>query len=151
MNKIPRDIFGAAGAYYVAAELSRQGIIASLTVGNTRFVDILVSSSTGNSASIQVKTSHLREWRMDKKHEESSDDLFYVLVYLDKNNAPEYYVISSPDVRSIFKNGFDRYNKKRLEKGKTKKDTRDRKLRYGMVERYKDNWKIIEDRLGEGR
>ena len=39
-----KGIIGVAGEYFVAAELSKKGYIASLTLRNTRGIDILCSN-----------------------------------------------------------------------------------------------------------
>jgi hypothetical protein len=47
---------GVAGEYFVAAELSRRGYVASLTLRNTRGIDILASNiDATKSVGIQVK------------------------------------------------------------------------------------------------
>jgi len=52
---------GVSGEYYVAAELSRLGHIASITLRNTRGIDILCSNSdSSKQVSIQVKTSRTK-------------------------------------------------------------------------------------------
>src|SRR5713226_2271187 len=54
-NKI---LTGVAGEYFVAAELSRQGYVASLTLRNTRGIDILASDPNATkSVGIQVKAT----------------------------------------------------------------------------------------------
>src|SRR5262249_29751282 len=52
-NKI---LTGIAGEYFVAAELSRRGYVASLTLRNTRGIDILASNTDATkSVGIQEK------------------------------------------------------------------------------------------------
>ena len=88
---------GIAGEYFVAGELARRGIIASLTLRNTKGVDVLASSADGlRSASIQVKTCHgtNRRWVLNVKAETFvGDRLFYVFVALNDNAAPPTYHI----------------------------------------------------------
>jgi hypothetical protein len=43
-SKIPPILAGVAGEYFVAAELSRRGWIASISLRNTRGIDILVTN-----------------------------------------------------------------------------------------------------------
>ena len=60
---------GVSGEYFVAAELSRRGFIASITLRNTKGVDILASNSEASrSVAIQVKTNQgsRREWIMTR-------------------------------------------------------------------------------------
>lgn len=75
---------GVAGEYYVAAELSAQGYIASITLRNTKGVDILCSSvDASKSVGIQVKTNRksTRAWMLNQKAEDYfADNLFYVFV-----------------------------------------------------------------------
>jgi len=44
-KKLDPILTGVAGAYYVAAELSRRGIVATMTLRNTPGVDILASDT----------------------------------------------------------------------------------------------------------
>lgn len=56
-EKLSKILSGIAGEYFVAAELSRRGFIAAVTLRNTRGADILVSrTDSEKSATIQVKT-----------------------------------------------------------------------------------------------
>jgi hypothetical protein len=49
---------GAAGEYYVAAELSRRGWLATVTIKNSPGTDVLAQRlGTGRVVSIQVKTA----------------------------------------------------------------------------------------------
>ena len=55
--KIPSVLTGVAGEYFVAAELSRRGYIASISLRNTRGIDILATNQDGSrSITIQCKT-----------------------------------------------------------------------------------------------
>src|SRR5690348_1972221 len=77
---------GIAGEYLVAAELSRRGYVASVTLRNTRGIDILASNKDATkSVGIQVKTSQgsRARWVMSKKAEQDlAENLFYILVCL---------------------------------------------------------------------
>ncbi len=88
---------GVSGEYFVAAELSRRGYVASLTLRNTRGIDILVSNRDATkSVGIQVKTSQGRRahWLLNKKAEaDLAENLFYVFVCLPKVESPVFYVV----------------------------------------------------------
>ena len=92
VSKISKIQSGVAGEYFVAAELSRRGRIASITLRNTRGIDILASNEAGTrSVMIQVKTNQGsdRQWLMNKKAEtDRGADLFYVLVNLNDSTSP---------------------------------------------------------------
>jgi hypothetical protein len=57
-NKLASILCGVSGEYFVAAELSRRGYVASLTLRNTRGIDVLASNADATKAvGIQVKTT----------------------------------------------------------------------------------------------
>jgi len=76
---------GVAGEYFVAAELTVRGYIASITLKNTKGIDILVSNQDASkSIGIQVKTSNnikKKSWILNEKAEKYyENNLFYVFV-----------------------------------------------------------------------
>lgn len=97
-SRLSSTLSGIAGEYYVAAELSRRGYVASLTLRNTRGVDLLVSNAEATrSVGIQVKTrqSSGREWMLTKKIEvdELAENLFFVFVSLNALERPSFHVV----------------------------------------------------------
>src|ERR1017187_2225836 len=85
-EKLSKGITGIAGEYFVAAELSRRGFIASVTLRNNDSIDIHASKlSEGKMFAIQVKTNQFggRSWTVNKKAQSLIlKDLFYVFVAL---------------------------------------------------------------------
>jgi len=99
---------GVAGEYFVAAELSARGYIASITLRNTKGMDILCSSGNATKTiGIQVKTnkSHKRNWMLNQKAEDYfADNLFYVFVNLnDGQKPPDYFIVPSKVVAAYVK------------------------------------------------
>jgi hypothetical protein len=99
-TKLSAVLSGVAGEYFVAAELSARGYIASITLRNTKGVDIVCTNSEASrSVAIQVKTraKTAREWILNQKVEDYyADNLFYVFVTLnDSKRAPEYFIVPS--------------------------------------------------------
>jgi hypothetical protein len=92
---------GSAGVFYVAAVLSTHGLIVTLTLRNTRGIDLLASDGT-RSVAIQVKTSSTknREWQLDNKTEtQVSSDFLFVFVDLGSpQEVPDFYIVPSKDV-----------------------------------------------------
>jgi hypothetical protein len=80
--KIPSVLAGVAGEYFVAAELSRRGYIASISLRNTRGIDIIATNKEASrSITIQCKTNQLTRklWILNEKSENFvSDAHFYV-------------------------------------------------------------------------
>ena len=100
IKKYDYNITGASGEFFVAAELSRRGIIATLTVKNAPLVDVIAMNlANGKTANIQVKTRSERNkqgWLLNSKVENISSikNHFYVFVYLYSiHSLPEYYII----------------------------------------------------------
>ena len=93
---------GVAGEYFVAAELSRRGYVASLTLRNTRGIDILASNPDATkTVGIQVKTSQNARatWILNKKAEtDIAENLFFVFVRLPTEGLPDFYVVPRKEV-----------------------------------------------------
>lgn len=111
-KKISSVLCGVSGEYFVAAELSRRGYIASITLRNTRGVDILASNADATkSVGIQVKTNQrgVADWILNEKVEEGPSDelaenLFFVFVTLPPNgDPPAYHVISRRELARLVK------------------------------------------------
>src|SRR5256885_901215 len=98
--KIPSLLAGVAGEYFVAAELSRRGHIASISLRNTRGIDILATNQAATrSITIQCKTNQLAQkvWILNNKSEKYfSENHFFVFVALgDLSQRPSYHVVPS--------------------------------------------------------
>lgn len=101
--KIPSVLAGVAGEYSVAAELSRRGHIASISLRNTRGIDIIATNrDASRSITIQCKTNQLarKVWILIEKSEHFvSDAHFYVFVALGGVlERPSYHFVPSRDV-----------------------------------------------------
>ena len=138
---------GVAGEYFVAAELSRMGHIASVTLRNTRGIDILCSNAdSSKQVSIQVKTrfSKGHSWQMHKKDEEFfSAKHFYVFVSLNGGNPPDFYIVPSKTVANFLKTSHRKWMKKPSRTGKKHKSTDRRKFRDSEKE-YLDRWDLLK-------
>ncbi len=115
---------GVAGEYLVAGELSKRNIIASITLRNTKGMDILASNSDASkSVGIQVKTTiyprlKYPSWMLSEKAENYfSDTLFYVFVLLkDGKERPDFYIVPSKKVAEHTKCKHQEW----IDKGKSK-------------------------------
>ena len=94
---------GLAGEYFVGAELSRRGYVASSTLRNTRGIGILASNADATkSVGIQVKTNQKagKKWILNEKVEKNvATNLFFVFVRLNgHHDAPKYHIVPRADV-----------------------------------------------------
>ena len=95
---------GMQGVFQVAAELTYQGFIVSVTSRNAFGADLLVTDQQCKQTwSIQVKTNHQKMgfWLLSKhaKNIKSSHHV-YVFVTLQQNQRPAYHAVLSEFVAS---------------------------------------------------
>lgn len=146
-EKITSGLSGVAGEYFVAAQLSRLGHIASINLKNTKNVDILVMNGSGTrQVMIQVKCGQgsERRWILSRSAESLiNDNLFYVFVnLLERNELPEFYVVPSRTVAEQVSTVHRRWLSSPGTKGQRHKDTAVRNFRDLQGE-FKDRWDIL--------
>jgi hypothetical protein len=97
---IPSLLAGIAGEYFVAAELSRRGFIASISLRNTRGIDILATNEAATrSVTVQCKTNQIGDkvWLLNEKCEEFfPENHYYVFVALGPAiQRPSFHIVPS--------------------------------------------------------
>ena len=137
---------GVAGEYLVAAELSRRGYVATLTLRNTRGIDILVSNLDATRVvGIQVKTSQRAKakWVMTKKAEEDlAENLFYVFVCIPPLLPATFHVVPRKEVAEHVREGHQRWLKTPGARGQAHIDSDLRAFR-DPDNKYKDRWDLL--------
>jgi hypothetical protein len=146
-NKLSTGITGVTGEYFVAGELSRRGYIASITLRNTRGIDILVSNSNATrQVAIQVKTNQgaKPEWVLNKKAETFyADNLYYVFVNLGTiEGRPDYYIVPSKVVADFVTNNHRKWLETPGKQGQPHRDTPVRKFR-DVEKQYLNRWDLL--------
>jgi len=142
-EKLSTQLSGIAGEYFVAAELSRKGFIAAVTLRNTRGADILVSRPGGKkSATIQVKTMQNGriEWLLTKSDETpKGENHYYVFVALNgRHGQPEYHVVPGDHVAAWCTDNHQKWLKGKKRDGSKRKDSSMRVFRPG--EDFRNGW-----------
>lgn len=99
---------GIAGEFFVAAELSKRGWIATLTAKNTPDVDLLASRPNGGvHARIQVKTrspAYRSAHRVGNELKQVGERDFLVLVDIGgEGEMPRYWVIPTVEAGKLIK------------------------------------------------
>ena len=140
--KLSRQISGIAGEYYVAAELSRRGYIAAITLRNSDNVDILVSNQNGEKTiSVQVKTTqNKRKWILSKKVEKDIVlNKFYVFVNIpiEEGLPPEYYITKANDLATWIYAGHRKWLNEPGTKGQKRNDSNVRQFDPGNFPKEK--------------
>jgi len=147
-SKVSTVIAGVSGEYFVAAELSKRGYIASITLRNTKGIDILATASVAEkTARIQVKTSQgkRRDWILNKKAESYyAPDLFYIFVALKSlTERPDYFIVPSKTVALFVKERHQKWLDTPGKKGQQHNDS-DMRIFVDVDEKYLERWDLLQ-------
>ena len=172
MERKDKNAVSLAGEFAVLSQLALQDYDASMTLGHTKGVDILVSDPRGKKMfRLEVKTKLRKNdkdvarskifgtvvggWIMSKKHETNTDpSLFYCFVIIWKRTKKfKFFVIPSRIVARYVREQHRLWLTEKKKEGKQVKDTEMRNFRIGFegkkyridtptVEQYEDNWKF---------
>ena len=146
-NKLEPTLVGVAGEYLVAGELSLRGYIASITLRNSRGIDIIASNADGTkSVSIQVKTNSKGDskWVLSQKSETFySENHYYILVALkDRGERPKYYIVPSKIVAEYITTNHSQWLAGKKNDGSARKDSLIRNFR-DPDDKYLEAWDLI--------
>ena len=145
--EIPSLIAGVAGEYFVAAELSRRGIIASISLRNTRGIDILATDADGTrSITVQCKTSQKgkAEWILNEKVESfTAPNHYYVFVLLrGTDERPSFHIVPSHQVAEAVRQDHHRWLATPGRSGRQHQDNPVRKFR-DLAGTYMERWDLL--------
>ncbi len=148
MNPKPSpQLAGVAGEYFVAAELSRRGYIASITMRNSPGIDILATKlKAKKTVTIQCKTSRssTKGWILSDKAESfTPKNHFYVFVRLgEKDDHPSYHIVPSKVVAKYVAIRHRAWLKGKKPNGGQRKDSAMRKFR-DEENKYLGKWDML--------
>ena len=97
---------GIASEFFVAGELARRGFNVTLTLGNTKAIDLLIEKD-GKLIPVQVKGIQRTKsicWNVNLE-KLMNPSIIFVLVNLHADNLqqPEYFVLTTAEVKAQFK------------------------------------------------
>jgi hypothetical protein len=146
-KKISPILAGVSGEYFVAAELSRRGYICSVTLKNTKGIDILVCNEDATKTlGVQVKTNQINksEWILNEKCEKLIDEnIYYVFVNLKTTDElPEFYVVPSTVVAMTTSTNHKKWLKGIGRDGQARNDSSMRKFR-DLDKVYLNRWDLL--------
>ena len=132
----------------MAAELSRRGYIASISLRNTRGIDILATNQdASHSITIQCKTnlSGEKHWMLNEKSEQfQPPGHFYVFVALGSvGQRPSFHVVPSATVAKFARESHREWLHTPGRSGRQHVDTPMRKF-YDLNDEYLDRWDLLE-------
>lgn len=166
VNVMGSNTTGLAGEFYVMHRLFLEDYEATLTLGNTKGIDILLYNPRNDKQfKVEVKTStttanlkifrkeygqQYMKWMMGKKHEDFIDkkNLVYCFVFINKNKkeSPRIFFFSPEEVGMRV-----RWLNKTWLHGEHKMEVKDGEMRDFIISsnnleknKYKDNFAIFE-------
>jgi hypothetical protein len=140
---------GAAGEYFVAAELSRRWWAASITPRNADRTDVLAQHvDSGRVVALQVKCSSGRgSFSLSVKDEQPTarDNEFFVLTHLEaEDERPRFFVIPRNLVAALIYVDHRRWLSIPAKNGQPHNDNPRRQVRIDDVWIYEDAWALLE-------
>lgn len=149
-KKVSSVLTGVAGEYFVAAELSRRGAIATITAKNTPHFDVIATDLQGKrSASIQVKATAKNIGGLpigNKPLDVSpSDNSFYVFAYFGREDQPQYWIVPQALANKKIEKAWSSWVNQNPETRKTAPRT----FRWSwliedvLFTPFKDNWNVL--------
>ena len=146
--KLESTLTGVAGEYFVAAELTLRRYIAAISLRNARGVDIIATSTDGDSPlSIQVKSNSSGKptWLLTSSSEKFfSDTHFYVFVALKELLIrPEFYIVPSKIVADTIYTSHRDWLSGTKRDGSRRKDSNMRKF-SDIDGEYLERWDLLE-------
>lgn len=138
---------GVAGEYFVAGELSRRGYVASVTLRNTRGMDVIATNADASrSVGISVKTNRTnkKDWMVDEKAESfQSETLFYIFVNLKGvGENPAFHVVPSKIVATAVYESHRTWLSEPKRSGGARKDSSMRRFK-DPENKYLDRWDLL--------
>lgn len=109
------NLVGAAGEYYVCAELCRLGVLAVLTPKNNPLFDVVATTTDGSrSVTIQVKTRSIHNklgWKLgvDIATAGTVKVQFVVLVNLHEKLLPDFFIYTPDDLAAKVHCVYEKY------------------------------------------
>jgi hypothetical protein len=145
--QIPSMLAGVAGEYFVAGELSRRGYIATISLRNTRGIDILATNTAASrTVTIQCKTSQKLQkvWILNEKCEqEISPTHFYAFVVLGPpDRRPAYHIVPSEVVARHVADDHRRWLSTPGRNGQPHVDNRVRQF-HDRKDEYLERWDLL--------
>ena len=122
------NLIGAAGEYFVCAELCRQGYLALLTPKNNPLFDVVATTEDGRiSVPIQVKTRSIHNkqgWKLGANFctTDHPSNLFVALVNLNESGLPEFLIYDYATLAQRVEGIYRSYIEKPKRDGQPRKD-----------------------------
>jgi len=145
----PTGLTGAAGEYYVAAELSLRCWLASVTIKNAPGTDVLARHpDSGRVLTIQTKTSSAgNKFTLGEKDERPAQghNEWYILVGLAAaGERPSFFLVPRNVVAAFLYAAHRNWLATKSATGAPHKDSSRREIRGRTIEGYRERWDLLD-------
>jgi hypothetical protein len=157
-------LVGQTGEYLVAAELSRQGLIATTFTGNVPHYDIIAADEHGKHVFIQVKAGRVSSWQLDIRQfcVISFDGkrqiigamkscpvigLVMVFVKIDPDRKDRYYVCKWEQLRDLVVKGHKYYLARHDGTRPKRWDSMHAAIAEKTLAPFLEQWQVVTDGL----
>ena len=149
MTRLETQTTGAAGAFFVAAELAQRRWNASLTFGNAPRTDVLAQTADGARViGIQVKTRRSGDFQLGVHSEErpprGADEWFVLTSLYELGQRPDFYVVPRLHIAALVFAGYRAWLNAPGRGGRKRNPTSMRAFGTGGMEFYHENWALLE-------
>lgn len=136
-----------SGEFFVAAQLQRLCVSASVTYGNAKSADVVAfSKRSGKALVIEVKTSSKGRWPVGARVPAPSPQPWvFVHLPLNTDEVPEFFVMTQENMHNLLMPIENDYLERYLRKhGKEYGDKPGvAAMKKALAVRFKDNWNAI--------
>jgi hypothetical protein len=99
-----------AGEHFVAAELLRRGLAASVTMGNAKRADVVVMNQSATKVLVvEVKSSPHDRWIVGSAPPVASEQPWVFVHIAPDGSSPRYFVLTAAELNSVLGPGHRAY------------------------------------------
>ncbi len=140
-----------AGEYFVAAQLQRLNIAASVTYGNAKSADVVAfSSSSERAVLIEVKSTSKPKWVVGGRVPHPADKPWVFVLIPELNDAPpRFFILTQTELHNILAPLDAAYDQRYKEKHGVEYGDRPGviNLTRSQAEPFENNWEKIVSQL----
>lgn len=153
-NKLPTGLVGAAGEYFVAAELSQRGWLATVTIKNAKATDVLaqrLEPPPPRILSVQTKTTSPGNENFTLSARDESvaihEDQWFVFVGLSRPGLrPNFWIVPHDVVAARIYSSHRHWLGTPSPTGKDRNDTPRRAIHRGHLDGYQEAWELLDSK-----
>jgi len=149
LKKSLSQMTGISGEFLVASKLYKMGLIATITLGCAKAIDIIAFNERNNQTyNVQVKTLRKKNCFLIDKNKINADHIyvFVLLGYLSiendisKDDTEKFYIVQGKEILQHQEHFFGSSYAKSLSSSMPA-------INYGPLKDYQNNWNLFEQKI----